>query len=34
MLLFISDGFEQRENAKVDDWTALDALLSNHRYGA
>lgn len=34
MLLFISETFNQRANAKVEDWTALDALLSNHRYGA
>lgn len=33
-LLFIADAYENRENAKLDDWTALDALLSNYRRGA
>jgi uncharacterized phiE125 gp8 family phage protein len=34
MLLFIADSFLNRENAERDDWTALDALLCNHRRGA
>lgn len=34
MLLFIDDAFNNRANAKLDDWTALDALLCNHRRGA
>lgn len=34
MLLFIDDAFNKRANAARDDWTALDALLCNHRRGA
>ncbi len=34
MLLFIADSQNQRENAKREDWTVLDALLCNHRRGA
>lgn len=34
MLIFIDDAFNNRANAKLDDWTALDALLCNHRRGA
>jgi uncharacterized phiE125 gp8 family phage protein len=34
MLLWIGDAYENRENATLDDWTALDALLSNFRRGA
>jgi uncharacterized phiE125 gp8 family phage protein len=34
ILLFIADAYEVRENAAIDDWTALDALLCNHRRGA
>lgn len=34
MLLFIDDAFNNRANAERDDWTALDALLCNHRRGA
>ena len=34
LLLFISDSYEQRENAKAEDWTALDSLLCNFRRGA
>jgi uncharacterized phiE125 gp8 family phage protein len=33
LLLFIADAYEVRENAKVEDWTALDALLCNYRRG-
>ncbi|GAJ91033.1 head-tail connector protein [Rhizobium rhizogenes] len=33
ILLFISDAYEQRENAAIEDWTALDALLCNFRRG-
>jgi len=33
ILLFIADAYEVRENAKLDDWTALDALLCNYRRG-
>lgn len=33
-LLFIADAYENRENAKLEDWTALDALLCNFRRGA
>ncbi|PKA40447.1 hypothetical protein CWR43_28125 [Rhizobium sullae] len=33
ILLFIADAYEVRENAKVEDWTALDALLCNFRRG-
>lgn len=33
ILLFIADAYEVRENAKVEDWTALDALLCNYRRG-
>lgn len=34
MLLFIADKFHDRENAKAGDFSALDALLCNHRRGA
>ncbi|WFU88983.1 head-tail connector protein [Rhizobium sp. CC1099] len=34
ILLFIADAYEVRENAKIEDWTALDALLCNYRRGA
>ncbi|MBB4272784.1 head-tail connector protein [Rhizobium mongolense] len=34
ILLFIADAYEARENAKIEDWTALDALLCNYRRGA
>ncbi|MEY9198680.1 putative phiE125 gp8 family phage protein [Sinorhizobium fredii] len=34
MLLWIADAYENRENAKIEDWTALDALLCNFRRGA
>jgi uncharacterized phiE125 gp8 family phage protein len=34
ILLFIADAYEVRENAKIDDWTAFDALLTNFRRGA
>lgn len=34
MLLFIADSFHQRENAKVEDWTAVDLLLFNSRRNA
>jgi uncharacterized phiE125 gp8 family phage protein len=34
ILLFIADAYEVRENAKLDDWTAFDALLTNYRRGA
>lgn len=33
-LLWIADAYENRENAKLEDWTALDALLCNFRRGA
>ncbi|CDM57189.1 head-tail connector protein [Rhizobium favelukesii] len=33
LLLFIADAYGTRENSKVDDWTALDALLCNFRRG-
>lgn len=33
MLLFVEDSFLVRENAKREDWTALDALLCNNRRG-
>lgn len=33
MLLFIDDAFNRRANAEREDWTALDALLCNHRRG-
>lgn len=33
ILLYIADAYETRENAKVEDWTALDALLCNFRRG-
>lgn len=33
ILLFIADAYEVRENAKLEDWTALDALLCNYRRG-
>lgn len=32
-LLWIADAYENRENAKLEDWTALDALLCNYRRG-
>jgi uncharacterized phiE125 gp8 family phage protein len=31
ILLFIAGAYEVRENEKAEDWTALDALLCNHR---
>lgn len=31
MLLFIGDSYHQRENAKVGDWSQIDALLCNYR---
>jgi len=34
MLLFIADSFHQRENAKVEDWSAVDMLLFNSRRNA
>jgi uncharacterized phiE125 gp8 family phage protein len=34
ILLYIADAYEVRENAKIENWTALDALLCNHRRGA
>jgi uncharacterized phiE125 gp8 family phage protein len=34
MLVFIADSYNQRENAKAEDWTALDYLLCNFRRGA
>jgi len=34
MLMFVDDAFHKRENAKRDDWTAIDVLLCNHRRGA
>jgi uncharacterized phiE125 gp8 family phage protein len=34
MLLWISEAYEQRENAAAPGWTAFDALLSNYRRGA
>ena len=33
MLIFVADSFNQRENAKADNWTVLDVLLCNHRRG-
>ncbi|MCO6423832.1 phage head-tail connector protein [Sinorhizobium meliloti] len=33
-LLWVADAYENRENAKLEDWTALDALLCNFRRGA
>lgn len=33
ILLYIADAFEQRENAKLEDWSAFDALLCNYRRG-
>jgi uncharacterized phiE125 gp8 family phage protein len=32
MLLWISEAYENRESAKLDGWSTMDALLSNHRY--
>jgi uncharacterized phiE125 gp8 family phage protein len=34
MLIFVSDSFHQRENAKAENWTVLDYLLCNHRRGS
>ncbi|MFE3839415.1 head-tail connector protein [Pseudogemmobacter sonorensis] len=34
MLLLIGDGFTTRENVARPVWTAVDALLANHRRGA
>lgn len=34
MLMFIADSYYQRENAKAEDWTAVDYLLCNFRRGA
>lgn len=34
MLMFIADAFHQRENAVIEDWTVVDALLINHRRNA
>lgn len=34
MLVFIDDAYYHRENAKREDWTAIDVLLCNHRRGA
>lgn len=34
MLMFIADTYYQRENAKAEDWTAVDYLLCNFRRGA
>ncbi len=34
MLMFVDDAFHKRDNAKRDDWTAIDVLLCNHRRGA
>jgi uncharacterized phiE125 gp8 family phage protein len=34
ILLNIVDAYENRENAKLEDWTAFDALLCNYRRGA
>jgi len=34
MLLHIADSFAQRENAKVEEWSALDVLLFNFRRNA
>jgi len=34
ILLYVADAYEVRENAKMEDWTALDALLCNFRRGA
>lgn len=32
MRLWIADAYANRENAAAPEWTALDALLCNHRY--
>lgn len=32
MLLWISEAYEKRESASLDNWTTMDALLCNHRY--
>lgn len=34
MLMFIDDAFHNRGNSARDGWTAIDALLCNHRRGA
>ncbi len=34
ILLNIADGYENRENAELEEWTAFDALLCNFRRGA
>lgn len=34
ILLFLSGGYEMRENAAADAWTTFDCLLSNFRRGA
>lgn len=33
MLLWLSSGYEMRENASADAWTTFDCLLSNNRRG-
>lgn len=32
MLVHVGDSFEVRENAKAEDWSAVDLLLANHRF--
>lgn len=34
MLIFVADSFNQRENAKAENWTVLDILLCNQRRSA
>lgn len=34
LLLYLSESFGTRENARVGEWTAVDSLLCNHRRGA
>lgn len=31
LLLYVTDGYANRENGKASDWTSFDSLLCNHR---